>query len=74
MEYEILYPNDNGTVKVRMTINDHILEQDFPIDNLENNVLIGMAIFNAEINANQPPAIDESLIGTVVQVDTLPEV
>jgi len=54
MKYETLYANDNGTVKVRMTIDGKVLEQDFDVDNLDENVKAGMAVFKAELANAQP--------------------
>lgn len=74
MEYETLNINDNGTIKVRMTIGDKVLEQDFEADNLDDNVKKGMAIFKAELDRNVPVVVDEALVGKVVIVKSLPEI
>lgn len=68
MQYETLYLNDDGTAKVRMTINDNVLEQDFDIQDLDINVKQGMAIFQAELGKNQPTPVDNSIIGKVTSV------
>lgn len=68
MEYEVLYANDNGTVKVKMTIGDRVLEQDFEAENLDENVKQGMAIFQSELKNNSPVEVSENIIGQVVQV------
>lgn len=74
MQYEILTFNDNGTAKVRMTINGNVLEQDFDIEGLDENVKQGMAIFKEELDKNTTPEVDESLIGKIVTVSKLPDI
>lgn len=75
MEYQILYYNDNGTAKVRMTIGDNILEQDFATANLDENVKLGMAIFKSELDRNGIAApADEELIGKTTRVTDLPAI
>lgn len=74
MQYDILYINDDGSVKVRMTIDDSILEQDFPATDdpllLDLNIREAMRVFKKEI-ANRPK-IDEPdiqpLVGQSFQV------
>lgn len=77
MEYEILYPNDNGTLKVRMTIDDHVLEQDFPAgdsqEEFDASVKYGLAVFQSEIERNTPPEVPQEvtdLVGTPQTVDS----
>lgn len=56
MQYQVLRLNNDLTARVKMTINDHDLEQDFPIgesqDDLDSNILKGMAIFNEELKSS----------------------
>lgn len=69
MQYEVLYLNDDKhTAKVRMTINGSVLEQDFEIEGFESNVLQGMAIFKAELAANQPISAPQVTLNTPVTV------
>ena len=73
MKYETLYANDNGTVKVRMTIDGKVLEQDFATDNLDENVKTGMAVFKAELaNAQPDPTFTTETV--TVTPSELPEV
>jgi len=73
MEYKTLYANDNGTVKVRMTIDGKVLEQDFDVDNLDENVKVGMAVFKAELaNAQPEPTFTPETV--TVTPSELPEV
>lgn len=74
MEYEVLYYNDDGSAKVRMTIGDKVLEQDFVTDTLDENVKQGMAVFKGELDSDKPIQEDDSLIGKIVQVDKLPDI
>lgn len=75
MKYETLYANDNGTVKVRMTIDDHILEQDFDASDLDTNVKKGMAVFKSELerNASIMPNIEVGKTFNVTDLPTIPE-
>lgn len=68
MQYETLYINDDGTAKVRMTVNGSVLEQDFSCDNLDENVKLGMAIFKEELKRNAPTPVDTSIVGQVTKV------
>lgn len=73
MEYEVLSTNEDGTVRVKMTIEDHVLEQNFDALDLDKNVKHGMAIFKSELNRNatsEPPKLDKG----PVKVDALPEI
>lgn len=78
MRYEVLYDNDDGTSKVKMTIDDCILEQDFAngesADDFNSSVTAGMAVFRQELGARK--AVQESYTPDiqVVEVDSLPEV
>ena len=73
MKYETLYANDNGTIKVRMTIGDNVLEQDFDAENLDENVKVGMAVFKAELaNAQPEPTFTPETV--TVTPSELPEV
>lgn len=72
MEYTILYYNEDGTAKVRMTIDEKVLEQDFATDDLDANVKQGMAIFRAALDRIVTPEVREELIGVTVLVDKLP--
>jgi len=73
MKYETLYANDNGTIKVRMTIDGKSLEQDFEADNLDENVKVGMAVFKAELaNAQPEPTFTPETV--TVKPSELPEV
>lgn len=75
MEYEILYENDNGTAKVRMTLGSKTLEQDFDIEDIDTNVKQGMAVFQSEIDRKPDlPILDEALIGEIVEVKDLPAI
>lgn len=74
MQYEVLYMNDNGTAKVRMTIGNRALEQDFPCDDLDSHVKAGMAVFKSEIDRIVPPSRDNDLVGLINEVDALPEI
>lgn len=68
MEYETLYFNDNGTAKVRMTIDGKTLEEDFACDDLDINVKQGMAVFKASLSRNDSGVVDESILGKVYKV------
>jgi hypothetical protein len=74
MEYEVLHTNDNGTKQVKMTVDGHVLVQDFDADNLDDNVKHGMAVMQAELDRNVPSVVDNSDVGTVVQVNVLPTI
>lgn len=72
MKYEILSDNQDGTARVKMTIEDHVLEQDFAIDNLDEDVKRGMAVFKSELDRNSGvPSVDPST--KPILVHTLPE-
>lgn len=68
MEYEILYFNDNGTAKVRMTIDGKTLEEDFACDDLDTNVKQGMAVFKVSLSHTDNIVVDDSVIGKVYKV------
>jgi len=66
MQYEQLYANDNGTVKVRMTIDEYVLEQDIDFtDNFDADVKQAMAVFKAELDKS---------VKEEIQIDTDPVV
>lgn len=82
MEYEILHLNDNQTARVKMTIEDHVLEQDFPVGSsqqeLETAILTGLAVFHAETQARIAEAqvvYEPEISGPVViQEEDLPPI
>ena len=78
MNYETLYTNDNGTAKVRMTINGNVLEQDIDMgadaSEFDTNVKNAMAIFNAELTANHAPDPYIPPLDTPVTVTSLPTI
>lgn len=57
--------NDRDQVQVRMTVDGKILDQDFDIENLDENVKQGMAIFKAEL-AKAPTQIDTSPLNALI--------
>jgi len=74
MQYETLKINDNGTARVKMSIDGHVLEQDFYLaSDFEENVKQGMAVFKSELDRNIQPDITVPL-ETVVDVTTLPTI
>lgn len=76
MTYTTLYLNDNGTAKVQMTIDDHVLEQDIVTgdsqDDFQGNVEAAMAVFKAELDANSVNAYEPAL-DTPTTVESLPD-
>lgn len=77
-QYETLYINDDGTAKVRMTIDDNVLEQDVAIgadsDEFDSNVKTAMAIFNSELTINNVPNVYTPPLDVPVSVSSLPKV
>lgn len=59
--------NDKGQVQVRMTIDGKTLDQDFDINNLDENVKQGMAVFRAELS-DAPAKVDTSPLDALIGV------
>jgi hypothetical protein len=77
MNYTILSKNDNGTVRVKMELEEHVLEQDFYFsDSMEDEIKMAMAVFQREIETNvqEDTSVVDDLIGVVTEVTELPEI
>ena len=74
MKYETLCANDNGTVRVLLTIGEDKLEQDFEMDNLEDNIKYGLAIFKRDLEINKPETVSFTPETVTITPSELPEV
>jgi len=75
MEYEALRQNDDGTVQVKMTIGNNVLEQAIDPTNLDENVKQAMAVFKSELDRIVPNVVDVSKeLGKQITVTELPTI